>query len=436
MDNNSDTFTAPITPTISNLVPISTIAGSPDFSIVVNGSGFTSASQVRWNGSDRSTIFISNNQLTALISAADIASRGVAFITVYTPEPGGGTSASYPFLIYTSNPVPMISSLEPSSVISGSSDFSLVVNGANFLSSSVIRWNETVLTTTTISSTRLTASIPAQYVTSAGNVDITVFNPAPGGGISNILTFKVGALNPLPVISSLSPSTALRGASSYTLTVNGSNFVNGAIVKWNNDERTTTFVSSTRLTAIIPGTDLENAGTAQVVVVNPLPHVSDGISNTMNIAILDNRGDVKVTLTDGQIQVNAGSSITYTLTVANDGPASIDSITVTDTIPGILSNISWTCTPTSGASCTPSGSMYNINDVVNIPAGGNIIYTITGVIPLSAVGSLSNTASADLPAAYVDLNPGNNQAVDSTQILPYIPVTGNGRLFLPIIRKN
>ena len=48
-------------------------------------------------------------------------------------------------------------------------------------------------------------------------------------------------------LTTLSPSSAVAGGPAFTLTVNGTGFVNGATVRWNGQARTTTFVSSTQL---------------------------------------------------------------------------------------------------------------------------------------------------------------------------------------------
>jgi len=58
----------------------------------VNGTGFVSGSVVNWNGSPRTTTFVSNSQLTASISAADVVVAGTATVTVSSPSPGGGVS--------------------------------------------------------------------------------------------------------------------------------------------------------------------------------------------------------------------------------------------------------------------------------------------------------------------------------------------------------
>jgi hypothetical protein len=67
--------------------------------LTVNGSGFTAASVVRWNGAARATTFVSSTQLRAAIADADVALIGTADVTVFSPSPGGGTTAGLPFTI-------------------------------------------------------------------------------------------------------------------------------------------------------------------------------------------------------------------------------------------------------------------------------------------------------------------------------------------------
>ncbi|KQT13671.1 hypothetical protein ASG30_19865 [Ramlibacter sp. Leaf400] len=74
---------------------------------------------------------------------------------------------------------------------------------------------------------------------------------------------------PAPAVSSLAPATATAGGAAFTLTVNGSNFVSGATVRWNGTARSTTFVGASQLRAAITAADIGAAGTAQVTVLNP-----------------------------------------------------------------------------------------------------------------------------------------------------------------------
>src|SRR5205823_5471742 len=123
--------------------------------------------------------------LTASIAATDIASTGTATVTVLSPAPGG-TSAAKVFTINASpNPAPTLSSIIPSSATAGGAAFTITVAGANFLNSSIVRWNGTSRTTSFISSATLTAGILASDIATGGNATVTVFNPAPGGGTSS-----------------------------------------------------------------------------------------------------------------------------------------------------------------------------------------------------------------------------------------------------------
>ena len=91
----------------SPLVPASAQPGGATFTLTVNGTGFVSGSTVYWNGSARSTTFVSNTQLAASINATDISADGTASITVVNPAPGGGYSNVVFFEI--TNPITMVS---------------------------------------------------------------------------------------------------------------------------------------------------------------------------------------------------------------------------------------------------------------------------------------------------------------------------------------
>ncbi len=281
--SNTATFT--ITnpaPTITAISPATTVAGSGGFTLTITGTNFVNSSVVRWNGSDRPTTFVSSTQLTAAIPASDVATAGTANVTVFNPAPGGGESGAATFTI--TNPAPTISSISPATAVAGSGGFTLTITGTNFVNSSVVRWNGSDRPTTFVSSTQLTAAIPASDVATAGTANVTVFNPAPGGGTSNTATFTI--TNPLPTITAISPATTVAGSGGFTLTITGTNFVNGSVVRWNGSPRPTTFVSSTQLTAAIPASDVATAGTANVTVFNPAP--GGGESGAVTFTIQDN----------------------------------------------------------------------------------------------------------------------------------------------------
>ena len=99
-----DATTPTLRPAITSLTPASAIAGASSVTITINGSGFSSASQVRWNGADLPTTFVSGTQLTAVVGAAWLASFATAEITVHSPSPGG-TSRPAVFTVFGSGPL-------------------------------------------------------------------------------------------------------------------------------------------------------------------------------------------------------------------------------------------------------------------------------------------------------------------------------------------
>jgi len=266
-------------PTLSSISPTSAPVGSAEFTLTANGSNFISSSVVKWGGSNRTTTFVSATQLTATIPASDLATAGTVQVTVFNPSPGGGTSAGKTFSI--ENPAPTLNSISPTSATAGDPAFTLTVTGTNFVSTSVVRWEGSNRTTTYVSATELTASIPASDLAAGGTEPVTVFNPAPGGGTSAPIEFTV--LNPVPTLTTLSPTSVVAGNPTFTLTVNGTGFVTASVVRWNGSDRSTTFVSKTQLTASIQAADVATAGTAQVTVFNPTP--AGGTSNALTFTI-------------------------------------------------------------------------------------------------------------------------------------------------------
>ncbi len=90
------------------------------------------------------------------------------------------------------NPTPGVSTIVPDEVAVGhSSPLTLTVTGSGFFSQSVVEWNWTALQTTYVSSTELTATVPATDFASKGGATIAVSNPTPGGGESTTTTFEV-----------------------------------------------------------------------------------------------------------------------------------------------------------------------------------------------------------------------------------------------------
>jgi hypothetical protein len=94
--------------------------------------------------------------------------------------------------------VPLLSAVSPNFVQAGSSSFALTVNGAGFNEESTVNLGSTPLTTTYASATQLTATVSASQIANYGWAAITVTNPAPGGGVSQVLPLTIYAVVNVP----------------------------------------------------------------------------------------------------------------------------------------------------------------------------------------------------------------------------------------------
>jgi hypothetical protein len=176
------------------------------------------------------------------------------------------------------NPIPQLESLSPASAQEGGSGFTLTVNGANFVPGAEVLWNGGGLATTYINPSQLTAVVPASAIASAGTANVTVVNPGPGGGLSvNDLEFQISepGENPVPTIDTLLPQAAPAGGKSFTLVVNGVNFLPSSQVQWNGEDRPTDFISESELHISISMMDIAQPGPVGVRVFNPGPGGGD-----------------------------------------------------------------------------------------------------------------------------------------------------------------
>lgn len=205
-------------------------------------------------------------------------------------------------------PVPVITALNPGSSFADDISFTIGVIGTNFVNGSVVRWNGTNLNTTFQSPTLLTALVPAALIATAGTANITVFNPTPGGGTSNPLTFFIN--NRVPSLTGLGIPMIDAGGAGGMFEVTGNFFVNTSVVFWNDRPMPTTFVSRTRLKVTYTAADIICAGVIGVRVVSPAP--GGGTSGTLTF-------NIKPTITS----LNPASAVvggsTFTLTVNGAG---------------------------------------------------------------------------------------------------------------------
>jgi uncharacterized repeat protein (TIGR01451 family) len=91
-----------------------------------------------------------------------------------------------------------------------------------------------------------------------------------------------------------------------------------------------------------------------------------------------------------------GGTVHYTIVLANNGSGEADSVELTDPVPTGLGPFDWVC---SGSACpNPSGSGPIDELIAALPAGTDVTYTLTTVVATDAPPSITNTATAVVPA--------------------------------------
>jgi hypothetical protein len=293
-------------PVSSSLSPASAVAGGAGLTLIVNGSGFVASSVVRWNGATRTTTFVSATQLRAAIAAADLATARTVSVSVFTPTPGGGTSGTLSFTV-TAPPPPLPPSAAPPAPGTPSvTQIATDATGVTFL----VVWGAASGATSYSYGAAFNDGSAAQQGTVTGLLSFQLRMPyhasgAPFGGFVCLRSidaagqtsadqactvFSVPAApgsqppsNPVPVLGSLSPASAVAGGAGLLLTVNGSGFVTSSVVLWDGAPRTTAFVSATQLRAVITAADLASARTVSVSVGTPSP--GGGTSRTVSFTV-------------------------------------------------------------------------------------------------------------------------------------------------------
>jgi hypothetical protein len=279
--------------TVTAIAPASAIVGSGAFTMTVTGGGFVPASAVVLNGASLATTYHDATKLIAQVPASSLLVAGDLPVAVQNPPPGGGPSA--PVVLRVKYPVPSVTSISPSSARAGSGPTEVTVVGAGFFPASQVTFDGMPAATTFVDGTRVKATLTAAQLTDAGTILVRVVNPAPGGGTSAALAFTT--TNTVPTITSVSPSSVTTGSPDLTVTIFGSGFVPGSVVRSNNEPAKTTYVSGGQLLAIVPANHLLHPGTVPITVTNPAP--GGGTSQPATIEVGCDTTGVHVQLAKG-----------------------------------------------------------------------------------------------------------------------------------------
>jgi outer membrane protein assembly factor BamB len=204
-----------------NEAPTFTSAGSATFTVgtvgsfTVTATGFP-APTVGQAGTLPSGVTF--DATTGVLSGTPGTVTGGTYNLSFSASNGVGTDVTQNFVLTVANPVPTITSLTPTSINSGSPDMTVAITGTGFVPTSVAQANSTDLATTFVSSTQLSATIPAAMLVNAASLTVTVTTPSPGGGTSGGSGFQVLAV---VTVSPTSPTVVTDQSQTFSASVSG-----------------------------------------------------------------------------------------------------------------------------------------------------------------------------------------------------------------------
>jgi Abnormal spindle-like microcephaly-assoc'd, ASPM-SPD-2-Hydin/HYDIN/CFA65/VesB-like, Ig-like domain/Beta-propeller repeat len=393
-------LTGPVGPaqfSVSGLSPASVVVGSSDLALTINGTGFVDGDTVTANGVALTATVASGTQITTTVPAALLTSLGNLQISVSTPDSHVGN------LVLIITPVQFsVSGLSPTSVMAGSPDLALTINGTGFVAGDTVTANGTALSANVASGTRITATVPAALLTSVGNLQITVTTP------DNHMGNRVLVITPAFSLSGLSPVSVVAGSPDLALTINGTGFVAGDTVTAAGTTLSANVASGTQISATVPAALLTSAGNLQVTVTTPDNHMGNLVLvitpapppppvAAVSASALNFPAQLVNTTSGAQIVTvanNGGSNLIFnSITASGDFSQSNNCSTVA---PGSSCSISVTFKPTTGGS--RSGALTINDNAATSPQGVNL-GGVGSAIVINA-NSSSVTVNAGQTATY------------------------------------
>ncbi len=235
------------------------------------------------------------------------------------------------------------------------------------------------------------------------SVDITGSQPTANQIVivtSSLITS--GSLTPVPILASVSPATTYAGGPAYTMQLTGSGFTTASTVLIGGSPRTTTYVSSTSLTAHVLASDIATIGQLNVQVTTPAP--GGGASNYAIVSIQPApQTPPAVTVTPSATSVTTAQSLNVTVAVTGGNGNPTPTGTVTLSGGGYTSP----ATTLSGGSATltiPAGTLATGTDPLTVTytpdsASSSKYSSATGATSISVTQAAKSSSTVTVSAA-------------------------------------
>ncbi|SMD09188.1 DUF7507 domain-containing protein, partial [Pedobacter africanus] len=163
-------------------------------------------------------------------------------------------------------------------------------------------------------------------------------------------------------------------------------------------------------------------GTISLAAANSITNtvsVTAGTVKQSSVVTAVNKSTDVAIFKQGPAQVAPGENVAYTIKVLNNGPVNVTGLSVTDVMPALLTNVSWTALTAGTASVSAASGTGDIAVTGNIAAGADnyLLFTVMGTVPANAAnGSFDNTATVTLPSNLTDFQSTNNSSTVYTTV--------------------
>jgi uncharacterized protein (TIGR03437 family) len=392
---------------LTSLSPSSAAVNSQAINLIVNGGGFSTNSQVIFDGFAVVTSFISAGQLQATVPAGYLTFARAALVTVTTP--GTGTSNGLSFIIGNGGTgiqlsitcSPGVGPAAPNSfytsncgVNGGNGPYNWSIVSGSLPTGLSLQPNGALATITGFNTLTGPYSYTVQVTDSSSpaNTATLAFAGSTGGGSGG----GTGGLS----ISSLSPLSAAVGSAAITLTVSGSGFTTASIVYLNGSPLATTYVSAGQLNATIPAGNLTQAQSESITVI------SSGLtSNALTFTV----GAVTTSAISISCNPTIGpstSGATYTTTCTATGGKAPYNWQGIGLVPSSGLAVTFSTSSTVQITGTPFAGSYNYSLQVTDSSTPAVTasYPFSGTISNASVSTISSMSPISVPSGSGQFN--------------------------------
>jgi len=303
LGNAAATLDNPV-PQLTSVAPMGVAQGL--FTITLTGLHFAQGAVAYMGTTALTTTYVSSTQLMAAGTATS-AQAGTQTITVHNPDPGASISAGVNFIV-KGNVIVVVK--PPTAIVRTGNQqaFAATVTGAldpsvTWAVNGVAGGNSTVGTIAANGNYTAPLTLPTPNTVTV--TAISVEDPTRSGPAAVTLE------NAIPVINSVTPAI-FTANSSFEMTVSGTGFTSGSVVKLGAISLSTTFIAPTQLVAVGTPT-LAQVGTVPVTVVNPDPGGST--SAPFNVQVVGPNSNITVTVSPKTATLGAGNVQQFQATV-------------------------------------------------------------------------------------------------------------------------